>query len=252
MERKVIDAPEFKFLDEGNGGFIGYASTFGNLDRSGEIVVKGAFAPHLESFLKDGWIALQHDWNGLPVGVPKAASEDDRGLLIEIAYHSTTAAQDARRVQRERMESGKSASLSIGYTVLDSEYTQEGRLLKELKLHEVSLVTVPANPLATVLASKGLDGDRLGFVEHSEAMVSAVEEYLRRAKDRQDFRAKEGRVLSEANRKRIATLLESLTSVQQELAELLAATEPKANPDTVKHLFIEYQRISAQLNGVQV
>lgn len=252
MERKVIDAPEIKLSDEGSGEFTAYASTFGNWDQVQERPVKGAFAPHLEAFLKDGFIALGHDWQALPIATPKEAWEDEHGLLIRAEFHTHTAAQDARRVLMERLQRGKSAKTSIGYTVLADEYTKEGRLLKEIKLHEVSLVTVPANPLASVLASKGLDGDRLGFVEHSEAMVTAVEGYLRRVKDRQDFRAKEGRVLSEANRKRITTLLESLTSVQQELAELLAATEPKASLVETQKLYREHLELQRRLHALGV
>lgn len=252
MDRKVIDAPEIKLSDEGNGEFVAYASTFGNWDQVQERPIKGAFEKHLPAFLNDGFIALGHDWQSLPIATPKEAYEDDRGLVIRAEFHSTTAAQDARRVLMERLQRGKSAKTSIGYTVLADEYTQEGRLLKEIKLHEVSLVTVPANPLASVLASKGGAVSALPLEAHSAMVVSAVEELKARYHANHEIRAKEGRVLSEANRKRIATLLESLTSVQQELAELLAATEPKASLAETQKLYRQHLELQRRLHALGV
>lgn len=250
MDYKIASSHKLKMLDDdGVGEFSAYASTFGNFDDVGERPVRGAFASHLDSFLRDGFIAFGHAWHALPIATPVEAKEDDYGLFIKAAFHSTPEAQAVRTMMSERLARGKSVKTSIGYEVLADEYNEQGRLLKDIKLFEVSVVTVPANPLADVIAAKGA-ATALGFVEHSEAVVSAVEEFTRRAKDRQAFRAKEGRVLSDANRKKIASLLDSLTSVQQELGDLLAATEPKADPETAKQLYLDYQRTLAVLNGV--
>ena len=148
LERKACAAPEFKLSDEGNGGFSGYASVFGLLDRQGEIVVKGAFAAGLAQFERDGFITLAHDWDMLPIGSIKTAHEDDQGLWIEAEFHSTPEAQACRTYTRERIQRRKSVGLSIGYWVRDDERTREARLLKAVDLTEVSIVSVPANPAA--------------------------------------------------------------------------------------------------------
>ncbi len=54
------------------------------------------------------------------------------------------------------MKSGVIKGLSIGYRVIDFGYQAGARLLRKLELMEYSLVTFPANPIATVTAVKGV------------------------------------------------------------------------------------------------
>src|SRR5690349_3548348 len=133
MEYKLL-TPQFKMSEDGSGSLKGYASTFANWDSVKERPVKGAFTPHLADFLKDGFIAVGHDWSALPIATPTEAHEDDIGLYLDTSFHSTPMAQAARTVASERIARGKSVKLSIGYEVLQDEYTSEGRLLKEIKL----------------------------------------------------------------------------------------------------------------------
>lgn len=221
MEYKQIPV-DLKIDDTGTGSLTGYASTFANWDSVKERPVKGAFAPHLEAFLKDGFIAVGHDWSALPVATPTEAREDDHGLLLKADFHSTPDAQAARTVTNERLSRGKSVKLSIGYEVLQDEYVDEGRLLKEVKLYEVSLVTVPANPLASVTASKGMP-----LAAQSDAVLAAVKDYTDRLAELYALRAKEGRVLSGDNRKRIETAIEALDGAASALKDLLMASEPR-------------------------
>jgi len=153
MEHKLITPQRLKVSASGNGTLTGYASTW-EKDRIGDIVLPGAFKDTIASWLRDGFIALSHDWNRLPIATPIEAREDATGLLITAEFHSTSEAQDARRVIQERIDRGKSVKMSIGYQVLQDEYTNRGRLLKKLDLYEVSIVTVPANMGAQVLAAK--------------------------------------------------------------------------------------------------
>jgi HK97 family phage prohead protease len=157
--KKTTLGAGFKLLadEDGPGGFEGYASTFGNKDRAGEIVVKGAFQKSLDRFKSDGFIAIGHDWGGLPVATVTEAYEDEKGLFIKGEFHSTKEAQDARTVMQERLARGKSVGLSIGYEVKDAEQTAKGRLLKEIELYETSIVTVPCNPEANATEAKGAE-----------------------------------------------------------------------------------------------
>lgn len=228
IERKVCEGAQLKILDtDGSSGRLsGYASTFANVDRVGERVVKGAFAESIPTFLKDGFIALDHDWR-VRVAMPDIAREDDYGLWIESDFHSTPDAQEARVKAMERLNKGKSVSLSIGYEVQEDSMEENVRLLKKLNLFEVSLVSVPANPLAQLAGAKGGLLAGLPMDAHSDAVLAAVADFSERAKSLSDLRAKEGRVLSAANRRK----LESLIS---QLQELMTATEPKADPDEVR------------------
>ena len=225
IEYKLVDA-QFKASDDGSGSLTGYASTFGNWDSVGERPIRGAFAKHLDAFLKDGFIAVGHDWLSLPVATPTEAYEDDIGLYLTAQFHSTPDAQAARTVTTERLARGKSVKLSIGYQVLADEYTDEGRLLKEIKLYEVSLVTVPANPMASVTSSK-----RMPLADQSDAVLAAVKDYTDRLHALHDLRAKEGRVLSGENRSRIESAVEALAGAQAALKDLLTMSDPKPKHD---------------------
>jgi uncharacterized protein len=222
MEYKLFDAPSVKMLDDGPGAVEGYASTFSNFDSVGERVVKGAFAASLPAFLSDGFVSVGHDWHTLPIATPTDAKEDEHGLWVRASFHSTQAAQDARTVIAERLSRGKSVKLSIGYEVEEDSYVDEGRLLKKVKLYEWSYVSVPANPLAGVTAAKGASLD-----DHHRSVQAALLDYTRRLTELSELRAKEGRVLSGANRKRIESTVEALQGALAALTDLLAATEPQ-------------------------
>lgn len=147
---KTAEMLNVKMSGDGNGTVSGYGSTFGNFDSVKESVQKGAFRDTLPKFLRDGFVALNHDWDGLPIATVSNAYEDEKGLFVEAEFHGDERSQQARRVFQERLERGKSVSMSIGYKVLDAAPVQGGRALKRLELYEVSLVNVPANEMAVV------------------------------------------------------------------------------------------------------
>ena len=95
----------------------------------------------------------QHD-TGAPIGVWTDLSEDDHGLKVagELILEVPQAAT-ARALLKRRAIKG----LSIGYRTKQSEIDRQtgARRIKELDLHEVSLVTVPMMPEATVSGVKG-------------------------------------------------------------------------------------------------
>jgi HK97 family phage prohead protease len=260
IEYKLFDLPDVKMLgDDGAGEITGYASTFSNFDDVGERVVKGAFAAHLPAFLKDGFVAIGHNWSALPIAIPLEASEDDHGLFVRAAFHSTSAAQDARTVIRERLSGGKSVKLLIGYEVLKDEYTDEGRLLKDVRLFEWSYVTVPANQQATVTTAKAADWKERPLVEHADAVEAAITLLQERLHELKDRRAKAGRVLSEANRSRLMPHPGRLREVADDLDALLIETDPSKAADPqpgalaeTRQLYVAWQAQRARLRDLGV
>lgn len=224
---------EFKLLDDNTGGFEGYASVFGVRDDGGDVVEPGAFKDALGAFLIDGFISLGHDWDGLAIGTVAEAQEDARGLFIRTEYHSTTLAQEARRVAQERMARGKTIGLSIGYEVKPggAEFANDGtRHLLKLGLFEVAQVNVPMLRPAGLTGVKGFG---IPFEDHSERVRVAVQEWLERARSGSDVRLKEGRAMSEARRTRIAAVKESLIAGASEIDALLLETEPRAKEEPI-------------------
>jgi HK97 family phage prohead protease len=247
---KYCEKAGLQLSDSGSGSLSGYASTFGNRDRAGDVIVPGAFKKSLEAFKRDGFIAVGHDWGALPVATVMSADEDEYGLKITADFHSTPEAQAARTVARERITRGKSVGLSIGFVIKEAEDIKDGRVIKEVELFETSLVTVPCNPLASAVGIKGFSlHDGLTFADHSEAVRAAVEEFAARVKDLSDLRLKEGRVLSELNRTRIKSVLEvldGLDTIKGALNELLVLSEPKTKAvesDEIARLYREFLQI---------
>jgi HK97 family phage prohead protease len=156
-----FDAPaEFKFIDDGaiaRGEFIGYGSTFGNVDLGGDIIERGAFRDTLAK-VKPSDIPMLwgHDTRQPPIGKWLEIKEDDRGLMVRGQLILDVAkARDVHALMKE----GALRGLSIGYTVPDGGATFErnGRIrrIKKVDLIEISVVTMPMNPRANVSRVKG-------------------------------------------------------------------------------------------------
>lgn len=221
IQRKTL-AFEVKQAEMTEGGqyageFTGYAAGILNIDNTGDMILPGAFSADLPRFLSEGVVCWQHDWM-TPIGVPVAASEDGYGLLTKSRISRTQQGMDAMTLIRD----GVVKKLSIGYQVQDYDVvdrsglartmqsyglTQEkqmatlatfdemGRdvvyLLKKLKLFEYSPVTVPANDKAVIMDAKQLTG--LSFVDHSRAVLTAVEGLKTRIAEITEMRESQGR-----------------------------------------------------------
>ena len=131
--------------ETGRAGRIrGYASRFGEVDQSGDVVAPGAFGQALERLRASGRsvkMLWQHD-PAKPIGIWRSVVENGTGLLVEGQVLTEL------RLGREAallMEAGAIDGLSIGYRVMRSERNREtgGRRLVEIDLWEVSLVTFP-------------------------------------------------------------------------------------------------------------
>lgn len=241
LEYKNCFGAEFKLSEEGAGSFAGYGSVYGNKDRDEEVIDPEAVV-NLESFLKDGFGAVGHNWGALPIATIDAAKQDGQGLHISAGYHSTQDAQDARTVVRERLERGKSVGLSIGFKTLKDDRKDGIRHLQQIELYEVSIVTRPANPLAGVSVAKGFLGDGMPFRDRSRALVAASREHLECIIRRREMREKDGRKLSEQD-------VAEWDELIQLHADLLAEMKAQRLPTDLETLLaLEYER--ARFNGV--
>jgi HK97 family phage prohead protease len=147
METKslALASAEIKMGAEGGLSFSGYASVFDGLDSYGDTIEKGAY----KNTLLDRDRPIQLRWNhfGPVIGKFTEMYEDEKGLFVEgelTKGHSQ--AEDTAALLRHGAISG----LSIGYVVKDS--VQEGvvRKLKDIDLHEISVVESPADNSAHI------------------------------------------------------------------------------------------------------
>ncbi len=140
---------------DGSGLFVGYASVFGNLDSQKEIVAKGAFEKSLSSLRQKGQapaMLWMHDPT-MPIGMWVAMAEDENGLVVQgrLAL-STQKGREAYELLKMKAITG----LSIGYRVVSSriDNKRRARVLTEVDLFEISLVTFPANDAARISSVK--------------------------------------------------------------------------------------------------
>ena len=138
------------------GLFEGYGSVFGNKDLGNDVIEKGAFTKSLRKRKNKGVKLLYQHKSDMPIGVFDEVKEDDYGLVVKgrLALKTQAGAE-----AYELLKMGTLDGLSIGFRVNPSEVTYDKRnnkrIIKEVDLMEVSLVTFPMNPQATVMSVKG-------------------------------------------------------------------------------------------------
>lgn len=160
---------EVKNLDE--AGYIeGIAAGYGNVDFGNDRILPGAFSKSIAA-KQSAPMLLFHDMKR-PVGKWGKLTETDTGLYVEGKISTKT--RDGGEAY-ELVKDGALAGLSIGYDPIVKRMAGKVRELVELGLHEVSLVTIGMNPLATVTGVKSiLEGGAM-------PSLSQFEEFLREA-----------------------------------------------------------------------
>jgi len=166
---KNFDISEQKSDDNGNLIITGYGAVFGNIDSYGDIIEKGAFNNTLIERKDRIAFCYQHDiWN--PIGKIQSIEEDEIGLKLTVML---SAAEDDIRT---KVKEGILKEMSIGYRTINSrKETRNGEdinLLTEIKLIEVSLVTVAANPLAIIESMKG--EERIDYIKKEFDRVLSI------------------------------------------------------------------------------
>lgn len=184
------------------GQFTAYAAVFDNIDSYGDVVVKGAFESDLQRWADSGNpipLLFGHNMSDpdFNLGSVLDAKEDDTGLLVtaELDLENPKARQVYRMLKGRRIN-----QMSFAYDVIDGsqatrktgdDESESFYELRELKLYEVSIVTVGANQETEILAVKQMPTVAERIVEEIKA----------------------GRVLSAKNESEIRTAHESLGRV---------------------------------------
>lgn len=132
----------------------GYASLFGVRDLAGDVVERGAFSQSLEDLpAPDVRMLYQHDGNK-PIGEWHELYEDNvglwaRGRIYDYDNNSALAQSEVRN--------RKTDGLSIGFRTIDAKPIEGGRILKQIDLREISLVTFPMLPRARLKLIRPFD-----------------------------------------------------------------------------------------------
>lgn len=156
----------------------GYAAVFGNKDKAGDILIKGCFSKSIqdrgpESAANDKIIVLwMHDMNE-PIGRLTVLYEDDKGLYFEAPIDDVPRGNQAIK----QLESGTLNQFSIGYQYVweNCEYDAEkdAFMVKEVKLHEISVVSIGCNGETEYLGLKSIEDAEKAY-EELNAEISEV------------------------------------------------------------------------------
>ena len=206
----------------GENTIKGLAAAYNNVDHGGDIILPGAFEKMLSKKpkLKMLW---QHDPSEV-IGIWDDMEDSAKGLKVSGRFISgIQKAAEAQILLKE----GAIDGLSIGYRARQFDYqkTDKGmvRRLKEVELHEVSVVTFPMNPKALVTDVKQLQGPRevetiLRNAGVPAAFAKLVASYgFDEAKKRLDPDHREGGEDEEKTRAGLNSLLEELNSLKRML-----------------------------------
>jgi HK97 family phage prohead protease len=153
VQVKATAADDYTLKD---GQFTALASVFNNIDSVGDVVMPGAFADDLKAWAASGdpipllWGHQMQDPD-MNLGKVLDAAETSAGLQIKAELDL----ENPKAMQVYRLLKGKRVSkMSFAYDIEDGAPAERNGQsvyeLRKLKLHEVSVVQVPANPAASI------------------------------------------------------------------------------------------------------
>jgi HK97 family phage prohead protease len=219
LETRIVEVDKFEVREDASGMFLeGYAALFNsrseNLGGFTETIKPGAFRASLKA-RNDIKLLWNHD-TGAVMGSTRAGTltltEDERGLRVSATLPDTTYGRDARELVRRGDVTGFSFGFSMPARGGD-EWSADGteRVLKSVRLHEVSLVAFPAYPETNGTATvRGLDKIAQRANVDADALADAL------------LKIENGEDISSDDR----TLLQTVIN---ELAPEAEATEPAAD-----------------------
>ena len=138
-------------FDDKNNIVKGYGSFFDNKDSDQDIIRKGAYLKTIKENGERVKYLYQHDMMQ-PIGKMKELYEDEKGLVFVAEIPKTQLGSDVI----ELMKAGVITENSVGIMPIVKEMKADYREIREVKLYEISAVTLAANDQAKILDVKGM------------------------------------------------------------------------------------------------
>lgn len=147
---KAAPLGELSDYDEKNSIVKGYGSYFGNKDSDNDIIMRGAYQKTIQENGNRVKYLYQHNMMQ-PIGKMKELYEDEKGLVFVAEVPRTSLGKDVI----ELMKAGVITENSVGILPIQKEDKGDYRELREVKLFEISAVTMAANDQAQIMDVKG-------------------------------------------------------------------------------------------------
>jgi HK97 family phage prohead protease/HK97 family phage major capsid protein len=201
----------------------GYASTV-DVDRHGDVIPTSVWERGLENYIKNPVILAFHD-HTQPVGRMTEHKVDAKGLWIK-ARISKAAEKVYQLIKDEVL-----TAFSVGFRIKDAEYNTAAEvfLVKDLELHEISVVSVPANQNTLFNLSKSFNS----VTEYREFIAQFAPQ-------------SESAKGLDTTRQAKSTTKEELDMTPEELKQLLAQTAQDAAQQAAKAIKEEQARVEAE------
>ena len=151
MDNVIFKQGELKDVDEKLGIVSGYGSIFGNIDSDNDIIQKGAYTRTIKNNGNRVKYLYQHDISK-PIGKMRELYEDEKGLGFVAEIPKTTFGTEVL----ELMKYNVIEENSVGILPIKKEFNDDGvRMIEEVKLFEISAVTLASNDQAKIMEVKG-------------------------------------------------------------------------------------------------
>lgn len=201
----------------------GYAST-NDEDRHGDIVPASVWEAGIKNYLKNPVILAYHDHEE-PVGRMTDHKIDEKGLYVKARI--SAAAEDVFNLVKD----GVLTAFSIGFRIIDAEYNSALELfvVKELELHEISVVSVPANQNTLFSLSKAFDT--------AEEFTSFKMQFASKSDSAKGLEAS-----SEAN----SDIIKELEMTPEQVQKMLADAATAAAEQATKSLLAAQEKAAAE------
>lgn len=171
-------------IEKEGDNYVAVASTAVE-DRQGEVVEVEGW--DLKSFKQNPVLLLFHDHHSLPVGKAEKIwieKGNKKRLMFKPVFETIT---ERGRAISELVKQGFLKTFSVGFRPIDSD----GNRFTKQELLEISLVNVPANPEAMMLAYKSLKEadikddtiEELGIPAHLYDRLESMETRLKTVED---------------------------------------------------------------------
>jgi len=212
LETRFIEVDAFEVREESDGMHLeGYAALFNsrseNLGGFTETIAPGAFRASLKS-RNDIKLLWNHD-TGAVLGSTRAGTlqltEDDMGLRVSATLPNTSYGRDAAELVRRGDVTGFSFGFSMP-TRGGDEWSQDGteRVLKSVRLFEVSLVTFPAYKQTEGTATvRGLDKVAKRADVDADALADAL------------LKVEQGDEITQDDRQLLEAVIDALSPVEE-------------------------------------
>ena len=134
-----------------------YASVFNNSDSDNDVIKPGSYKKSIKEWGPEGKdrikLVAQHDIKR-PVARITSLKEDENGLYMEAKFGTHSDGEDYYRMTKE----GIVNEISVGFIPVEKEANdKDGFDITNIKLYEVSMVTIAANDRAVVTDVKSAD-----------------------------------------------------------------------------------------------